>query len=66
MFNCMANMATNVFPIGNIIIKGIVICMVAGSFTASLQFTNNCVAPVFNKVGTANSWIWTGKYNRPH
>ena len=32
----MANVATNVFLVGNIIVKGIVVCTVAGSFGASL------------------------------
>ena len=32
----MANAATNGFPVGNIIVKGVVICMIAGSFAASL------------------------------
>ena len=36
MSNCIANVATNVFPIGNIMVKGIVVYIVAGSFAASL------------------------------
>ena len=50
-------MATNVFPIGNIMVKGIMVCMVAGSFSASLQLTNNRVVPVFNMAGTVNLWV---------
>ena len=54
MSNCIANVATNVFPIGNIMVKGIMDCMVAGSFPASLQLTNDRVAPVSNIAGTVN------------
>ena len=60
----MANAATNIFPVGNIAPKGIVVCMVAGSFAASLWLTNNRVVPVSNMAGIANLWVWTDKYNR--
>ena len=50
-------MATIVFPVGNITIRGIVVYMVAGSFAASLQLTNDHVAPVSKISGTANPWV---------
>ena len=52
-----ANVATNVFLVGNIIVKGIMVCMVASSFSASLQLTNDCIVPVSNMAGTANPWV---------
>ena len=39
-------MATIVFPIGNIMVRGIIVCTIAGSFAANLQLTNDCLAPV--------------------
>ena len=36
MSNYTTKVATNVIPIGNITVKGIVVCMVASSFAASL------------------------------
>ena len=45
------------FPVGNITVKGIVVCMVAGSFAASLQLTNDHVVPVSNIASTANLWV---------
>ena len=65
MYKFIADVATNVFPIGNVTGRGIVICMVASSFSASLQLTNNHVVPVSNMADTANLWVYTGKYNRP-
>ena len=53
----IANVATNVFPVGNVIVKGIVVCTVAGSFAASLQLTNDRIAPVSNISGTENLWV---------
>ena len=57
MSNCIANVATNIFPVGNITFKGVVVCTVAASFDASLQLTNDHVAPVSNIVGTVNPWV---------
>ena len=57
MLNCVANVATNIFPVGNIIVKSIVVYMVAGSFAASLQLTNDHMAPVSNIARTANLWV---------
>ena len=59
-------MATNVFLVGNITFKGIVVFTVAGSFAASLQLTNDHMAPVSNIAGTVNPWVLSGKNNRPH
>ena len=53
----MANVATNIFPVGNITVKGVVVCMVAGSFAASSQLTNDCMAPMYNNAGTTNPWV---------
>ena len=36
MSNYMADMVTNVFLVGNITVKGVVGCTVAGSFSTSL------------------------------
>ena len=57
MFNSMANVATNVIPVGNITIKGIMGYTVASNFFASLQLTNVRVAPVSNMADTANAWV---------
>ena len=32
MSNYLADVATNIFLVGNVTVKGVVICMVAGSF----------------------------------
>ena len=55
--NWIAYVATIVFPIGNVIVRGIVACMVAGSFAANFQLTNDHIAPVSNIAGTANPWV---------
>ena len=57
MSNCIANVATNAFPVGNIMVNGIMGCMVADSLSASLKLMNYCVAPVSNISGTANPWV---------
>ena len=57
MSNCLVNVATNVFPVGNITVKGVVVCTVVGSFSASLQLTNDYVVPVSNIAGTENLCI---------
>ena len=61
----MADVATNAFPVGNVTVKGILGCTVAGSFSARLRLTNGHMAPVSNMADTENPWVWTGKYNRP-
>ena len=57
MFNYISNVATNVFPIGNILVKGIVGCTVAGSFSASFRLTNDHIVLVSNIADTANLWV---------
>ena len=56
IFSYVANMATSVFSIGNVIVIGIMVYMVAGIFSASLWLTNDHMAPVSNMAGTANPW----------
>ena len=50
-------MATLVFHIGKVIVRGVVVYTVAGSFTANFQLTNNHMAPVSNITGAANPWV---------
>ena len=57
MSNCIAKLANSVFPSGNITVKGFVVYMVAGSFAASLQLTNDGMVPVSNIAGAANPWV---------
>ena len=59
-------MATNVFSVGNVIFRGIMVDTVASSFSASLQLINDHVAPVSNIANTENSWVLIGKYKRPY
>ena len=66
MSSCIADVATIVFSIGNVTVRSIVVCTVAGSFAASLQLTNNCMAPVSNIAAIVNPWVWTNKYNGLH
>ena len=65
MSNFVADVATNVFPVSNIIVKGVVVCMVANRFAANLQLKIDLVAPVSNIAGIMNPRVWIGKYNRP-
>ena len=50
-------MAIIVFPIGNVTVRGVVVCMVAGSFAAILKLTNDCMVLVANIADTANPWV---------
>ena len=50
-------MATIVFPIGNITLRGVVVCMVADSFATSLQLTKDRMVPVSNIASTENLWV---------
>ena len=59
-------MSIIVFPVGNVTVSGIVVYIIAGSFAANLQLMNNRVVPVSSIAGTANPWVYTDKYNRPH
>ena len=63
--NYVAKLETNVFPVGNVMVRGIMGYMIAGSFSVSLQLTNNCVSPVFKIADTENPWVLIGKYKRP-
>ena len=47
-------------------VTGIMGCTVVGDFAASLQFTNDRVAPVSNIAGTANLLVGIDKYKRLH
>ena len=62
--NYISEVATNVFPIGKITVRGIMVCTIAGRFFASLQLTNNCVEPVSSIADITNPWILIGKYKR--
>ena len=63
--NCSAKVATNVLPFGNVMIRVAgSFSMVAGSFSARLQITNDHVAPVSNIADTSNSWVLIGNYKR--
>ena len=57
MSNYIDAVITDVFPVGNVIVKGIVVCIVAGSFAASLWLTNDRIAPISNIASTANPWV---------
>ena len=50
-------MATIVFPIGNIMVRGVQVYTIAGSFAASLWLINNHVAPVASIAGTENPQV---------
>ena len=62
--NYTAIVATNVLPIGNVIVRGIVVCTAASSFSASLQLTNNHVTLVPNLDDSVNLWVLIIKYKR--
>ena len=64
--NYIAQIATNILPTGNVIVRGVVYFIVAGSFSASFQLTNNHIAPMFKIPDSANSWVLTGKFKRSH
>ena len=57
MYNISANVVTNVFPIGNVMVRAIMVYTVAGSFSASLRLVNDCTEPVSNIVDTGNPWV---------
>ena len=57
MSNYMDDVAINVFPVGNGMVKGAMGCMVVGSFSASLQLTNDHEVHVSNMAGTVNTWV---------
>ena len=57
MSNYMADVATNFFLVGNIMVKVLLGCTVSSSFSARFQLTNDRVAPVSNIMGTENPWV---------
>ena len=65
MPNYTTEVATNVFPTGSIMVRRFVVCAVAGSFSASLQLANDCMALMSNIANTENLWVLIGKYKRP-
>ena len=54
------------FLVGNITIRGVIVHTIAGSFVANLWLMNDHIAPVSSIAGTANPWMYTDKYKRPH
>ena len=52
--NWIADVVVIIFPVGNITVRGIIVFTVAGSYAANLRLTNDHVAPVSSKAGTAN------------
>ena len=52
--------------VGNFMVRGIMGCTATGSFSASLQLANDCVAPMSNITDTVNLWVSIGKYKKPH
>ena len=53
----MAYVATNIFPVGIVMVKGVMGYMVAGSFYTSLGITNDCIVSVSNMADTAHPWV---------
>ena len=65
IYNYIAKVATNVLSISNVTVRGTVGCMVADSFSASLQLTHNHMESVSNIADTENPWVLIGKNKRP-
>ena len=55
--NWIAEVATIVFPVGIVTVRGIVVYAIAFSFAANLQLMNDHVAPVSSIAGTVNLWV---------
>ena len=64
MSNYASKVATNIFPIGIVMVRSIVVCMVAGSFSASLWLINDCMAPLSKIANTANLRVLVSKNKR--
>ena len=62
----MADVAVIIFPVGNVTVSGVVVYTLAGSFAANLRLTNDHIVPISSIAGTANPWVYTDKYKRPH
>ena len=63
--NWIADVVVIVFPVGNITVRGAVVCTVAGNCAANLRLTNDRIAPVSSMAGIANPWVYTDRYKRP-
>ena len=59
--NYIFELETNVFTVGNVTVRCIVVCMAARSFSASLQLLKNHMEPVSYTANTTNSWVLIGK-----
>ena len=59
--NFIAWVVTNVLLIVNAIVRGIISCIVIGSFSASLKLKIKRVVPVSNISGTVNPCVQIGK-----
>ena len=57
MSNWIDVVATIGFSIGNVMVRGIIVCTIARSFAANLRLANDHVVPVFSTAGTANLWV---------
>ena len=55
-------MTVIIFLVGNVMVSGIMVYALAGSFAANLQLTNDCVALVSSIAARANPWVYTAKY----
>ena len=64
--NWIADIVVIVFPVGNVTIRGAMAYTVAGSCAANLWLINDHIAPVSSIAGTANPWVYTDRYKRPH
>ena len=53
----MAYVAIIVFPVVNIMVRGVMVYTMAGSFAANLWLKNDCVVPVSSIAGTENTWV---------
>ena len=65
MSNYLYYVGTSAFLVSNAMAKGIMVYVVASSFSSRFRLTNDHVAPVSNMVGTVNPWVSIGKYKRP-
>ena len=62
----IAAVPTNIFPLCSVGVSGFIICMLAGRFSASLQLTNDYVAPVSSIADTANLRVFSSQYKKPY
>ena len=64
--NWIADVVVIISPVGNVTIRGVVVYTVAGSCAANLWLMNDHIAPMSSIAGTANPWVYTDRYKRPH